>query len=522
MEKPGLLPFVSDLPRYHIPDAGQLENVRRLIGVSDRFLKKAGIPKDDREPGPGTIIVLESGHQPNFLPHAGTWKKAFLLHRIQTLLREQGATPVAFFGFADQNISTARLLSKNQVPEINRHGVLKIGFRIQNADKQRSFNTVGKPSPELWEREMERIQSHYRAQITRSGSGHENKKKEWDQLLEVIWSGYRRAENFAELNAMIFARICSELLGIRLFFFLYSDMRRENLFLEESKKVLAHTRQFNDRYNREIADQHLDIPPVAPHRLPFWYNCACGTKLDLYPDATGSCETVCPSCQRDHLLAFGDNFENLDPYAPDMDFTAVARDVIMGHGLGVTLFIAGTGGSSVYGRISDRISSELGFHHPLALAWQSRDLYLGMVQEIVLRDLMKTFSLTPDLLHAPALHERFRQRFDEIAEKLRAGEAGNNPKEINYWKGHHNTEKNLIGFAREIFSSTPSFIDILANVDYHTIIQMWEHAIDYSDLHRHGCQYRMCADIRYPVHLEGISEAELPLLYESMKTLDTT
>ncbi|MGA7628711.1 MAG: hypothetical protein WCA60_09480, partial [Methanoregula sp.] len=62
-----------------------------------------GLPSDPSEKITSDTVILESGHQPNFLPHCGTWKKAFLLDRIYRKLQEKGIPAIAFFGLADQN-----------------------------------------------------------------------------------------------------------------------------------------------------------------------------------------------------------------------------------------------------------------------------------------------------------------------------------------------------------------------------------------------------------------------------------
>ena len=518
MDKTEMDTFLSDLSKYHILSLHQQENATALIRLSKKFSKKANIDQREIRIESEKTIVLESGHQPNFLPHAGTWKKAFLLNQVHERLQQNGNQSVAFFGFADQNISTARLLPKNQIPDLNKNGFTKIGFRINDEDKRRSFNKVDKPSAEQWQTEIDRIQQHYHRISLKTKSGDESIKEQWDQVLDIFWTSYDRAENFAEMNSVIFARICRDLFDINLSFFLYSDMHHEKLFLEESKKILRNVQQFNQIYNEEIARNNLEIPPVLPNHLPFWYECTCGSKLDLFLDASGACEITCPSCLKQYHLRFDTGFGNLDLYYENMDFNAVSRNIIMANGLGDTLFLSGTGGSAVYGRISDRISTELGFHRPLALAWQSKDHYLGMMQKIVIWELMKMFSVTlGDFIHS-SLKEKIEQKFDTIARNVRESEARNNPKDIKYWNGMQNSAKNLVEYTQKIFSTTPSFIDILANFQQNTIIQMWEKAIGSAEVQKNGHMYRIHADINYPVNfLQDVTPEDLPALYESIK-----
>jgi hypothetical protein len=520
MEKSGLGTFISDLSRYHVISPDQQENTTRLIKISTNFLKKAKLGSNDIHIESENTVVLECGHQPNFLPHAGTWKKAFFLNQIHNHLIQNGNPAIAFFGLADQNISTARLLSKNQIPDLNKNGFTKIGFKIKDTDKLKSFNKVDKPAADQWQKEIDRIQKHYQDVFIKTKSRDEIIKKQWDQVLDILWTSYDYADNFAELNSVIFARICRELFNINISFFLYSDMYDDNLFLEESKNILRTVGQFNQIYNQEIARNHLDIPPVRLNHLPFWYECECGVKLDLVLDSSGACEITCPVCLKKHILLFDPDFGNLEKYFKKMDFTAVSRNIIMAHGLGVTLFLSGTGGSSVYGRISDRISTDLGFHRPLTLAWQSQDHYLGMMQKIGIWELMKTFSIEPENFISANLNEKIGKKFITISQNLEENKANNNQKDIKYWNGLQNSAKNLVEYTQKIFSNTPSFIDLLTNFQQDTIIQMWENAINNSEVQKTGYQYRIRSDINYPVNLlPDIKSADLPAIYASIKKI---
>ena len=153
--------FVRSLEGYHTSTEKQCENVSKLIRISRKFHKKSRIPFHENFIESDRATILESGHQPNFLPHAGTWKKAFLLADVQKKLMTNGNSAIAFFGFPDQNLSTARLLSRNQIPALNKKGVEAIGFRIQDSDRLKAFCAVQKPSPESWQQEIMRLGKFY-------------------------------------------------------------------------------------------------------------------------------------------------------------------------------------------------------------------------------------------------------------------------------------------------------------------------------------------------------------------------
>lgn len=512
--------FVFDLPKYYILDEKQQKNASSLINVSRKFLQKAKITTNAGDTISGSTIILESGHQPNFLPHAGTWKKAFLLADIQKKLIAHGNASIAFFGFPDRNLSTARLLSRNQIPALNKKGVESIGFRINDADRLKSFCNVKKPSPDTWLTEINNIEKFY-AEISNKFSDRKKiSKTQLDQIVEILWKSYDLAENFAELNGYVFAKICREIFNINLMFFFYSDMQRERLFIDESRKILQYTHSYNQIYNRVIKEKGLDIPPVAEHHIPFWYHCECGGKVNLFLEDSPSCTGTCPVCKKEYHLVFDADFNNLHEYFASMDFNAVSRNVIMAEGLGDTLFISGRGGSVQYGVIADQISQELNFHHPISLAWQSKDLYLGMTHALALQELTKIFSLPARGLFESSLNEMICQRTQIISQKLSDAHQKKDYQEINTLAGMSNHAKNWPIIAQNIFSNTPSVLDILVNQDFTAITDVWTRALHNTEISKTNGLYVFKADIKYNNDLiNDIKTEEIPRIYQIIRGL---
>jgi hypothetical protein len=210
----------------------------------------------------------------------------------------------------------------------------------------------------------------------------------------------------------------------------------------------------------------------------------------------------------------------LDEYYNKMDFNAVSRNVIMAQGLGDTIFVSGTGGSSVYGQISDRISHEIGFHLPVIVAWQSKDRYLGMMQKVVLRDLMKTFSLSPEDLSKGLLKEKIERKFEEISVNLQDSIERDCQQEIKYLKGLQISMKNLSVFAKNFFSTTPSFVDILANYQSDIILKIWRQALDTKAFQEHGYMYLIQADVNYPgIFFPELEPAIFPKMYDAINAI---
>jgi hypothetical protein len=513
--------FVFELPGYYSLNEDQQENVAKLIEISKKILHKAKITHNRNNSVFENTIILESGHQPNFFPYSGIWKKAFCLNWIRNTLLQKGHESVAFFGLADQNISTARILSKNQVPALNKDGLTKIGYKINDSDKLKSFCQVQKPSCEQWERELTRIEHHYHDTTRKTRSENSLLKKQWETILELLWNSYETATNAAELNSFIFAKICHELLSIDVWFFLYSDMHHEQFFLEESKMLLRNVTRFNYIYNLVIREKGLAIPPVAPTHIPFWYECECGTKTDLVLNDSRIAVGKCPFCKQEYHLHFGDDFENLSRYYDRMDFNAVSRNMVMAHGLGDTLFISGAGGSLQYGKISEQISKDLMFHLPISMAWRSRDFYLGLSHNAAIYELKKTFSLKNEDLLDPSLTQKISDYRDQISQKITLAGNDNDQNQVKQLTGMLSNAKNYALFAKKIFSTSSSFIDILVNHDSESIVNSWKESLKNTDYRQEDGIYLITKDIVYESNqCSDIMSDQIPILYKNITSVE--
>ncbi|MDG6251627.1 hypothetical protein, partial [Methanocalculus sp.] len=240
----------------------QQENLSNLLQISDKFLREAGIWQKESEKINEETVVLESGHQPNFLPYPGVWKKAFLLDRLKKQLRAQGYAPIAIFGFADQNLSTASLLTSNHIPAFKKGGNDKIGFGISEKDRWRCFVEIPKPDVDDWQVEIEKIASHYTSSAKRARLDIKETQRRLDTIFEMLWQSYERARNFADINAFFFARVSADILDLDVRFFRYSDIHRNGLFADEIRRILEHRKTYVRIYNSTIVEKKLNISPV--------------------------------------------------------------------------------------------------------------------------------------------------------------------------------------------------------------------------------------------------------------------
>ena len=291
----------------HSLNSHQQQNVKSVMALSKKFSHDAGISfTNDRITD--SCIVLESGHQPNFFPHSGVWKKAVLLNSIKNHLKEHQDNVIALFGFADQNISTAKLLYENHIPAVNKTGAEKIGIKLNDDQRWRCFNSIQKPNKEVWRKEIQRILSFYFSQTKLAHADNPEIREHIETIDEIAQTSYDRANNYAELNAIIFSKICKDCLDLDIGFFRYSDISTGNIFYDEIQDLVVNRGTYIQIYNQTIESQKLEIPKVSPDYLPLWYHCSCGGKVAL-SITTDSYEYsgICPICKTSHSFSLDKN-----------------------------------------------------------------------------------------------------------------------------------------------------------------------------------------------------------------------
>ncbi|MDG6251438.1 hypothetical protein, partial [Methanocalculus sp.] len=346
--------FISRIVGNRYLEGRQQENVTNLLCLSGDFCRDAGVLQRNAEHISEETIVLESGHQPNFLPYPGVWKKAFLLDRITKYMIEQGHAAVAFFGFADQNLSTASLLTANHIPAFKKGGNEKIGFGIREKDRWRCFNEVPKPDIDEWQAEMGKIAGHYLSSAKQARVDLIETERRIDTIFEMLWQSYERACNFSDANAFFFAKISAEIFDLDVRFFRYSDLQRKGIFADEIGMLLEHREAYFKYYNAVITEKSLNISPIRNDHIPLWYRCPCGGKIGLAIGKEDQWQGTCPACGNAITLESSDEFPVHKAHCDQIDLTAVARNIVFAEGLGTSVFFSGAGGGLQYGQIATR------------------------------------------------------------------------------------------------------------------------------------------------------------------------
>lgn len=407
--------FIFNLTSEKSLDAEQLQNLLKLKEIIFKFHKKSGTLNEgvkdlldaDLEKN---VVVLEAAHQPNFIPHVGVWKKAFLLDYIAKRLEEQGFSALPLFGFVDYDLSNNPWLSQNRLPAKTNQGYLKVGFRIPEDSRFKRFNSIKKPSVSDWNDQLNKIKIFY-SENCKDEEMKSCVNNNLGHILEELTQSYTLGGTFSEVNAIFFSRVCNNLFGLRTLFFNYSDVQKEKMFIREWSRIIDNIEDFNKIYIDNSSDSDED---VAENYFPFWYHCDCGGKAPLILESKEPivCSGKCQVCGSGFNL---DLTHNLDDFYSRMSVRAVTRNIVFAEALGTSVYVSGSGGGLRYGYIADKISNRLELNNPITLVWQGRDYYLGASQLNLLDKLGRILGVR-DVISEK---EKFLSRLDSFREELK-------------------------------------------------------------------------------------------------------
>lgn len=505
--------FISQL-QGSAKTSEQTGNLEGIAEISSGFHKSCGISPYKLPEASDNLIVLESGHQPNYLPHAGMWRKIYLMHDIAEKLNKLGKNAVAVFGFADYNLSTASLLIQNRIPDTKKEGYTKIGFNMGPKEKWKRFNEVKKPGKDEFKEQMAVVQSVYDSNQRKART---DIKQNLGELTSLLKESYEKAGSFADYNAFFIAKVASELLGLKVLFFRYSDVQREGIFLEACRRLVQKTKEYNQACNSSIETRGLqELGHVEEHFFPLWYHCGCGGKVTLSM-FDGILQGRCPVCDNGHQLDLGKEYSDLESFYSDMAPTAIARNLIFSEGLGTTLFVSGAGGGVKYGMIANDASDALGFNKPTTLYWKCMDYYLGVSHLASLNGLLTAIDAPAASLIKESPDSLVERRKAELKLELEApGDLGKREKQrISGRLTNVGTQSKI---ASKVFSVTPSGFDVLANNGSEAILKSWEAALS-------GCvvtdsEFRKIEeDAVYVAAGTDYGKADIPRMYANMKDI---
>jgi hypothetical protein len=230
----------------------------------------------------------------------------------------------------------------------------------------------------------------------------------------------------------------------------------------------------------------------------------------------------CPLCRKDHTFDVGENLERLDVLYPDMDFSAVARNIVFSQGLGTTVFLSGSGGALTYGTVSDMISEELKYYRSLSLSWASRDYYFGRFHARAIQELMNTYHLTFSDIRDGSFREKILTRICAIELQItQAKERNDDVKNIKFLENLKNNVMNVRESSANIYQVVPSILDLLITIDPRVITNEWGKVLENSDVEFNGIVYKINQDIIYNSEfLNEINNDDIPHFYHLISTIE--
>jgi len=494
----------------------QVRNLKKIQNISDKFHKDAGIKPVTNKIAEDTI-VLESGHQPNFLPHSGLFKKVFMLDFLKKKLEEKGKSCVAVFGFADYNLASAHLLYKNRVPALNRNGFQKVGFSVPK-DKWKAFSAIQKPSAKDLENELDEIRDFY-INSAKSIKYPENKVRENLKTFEIlIKDSYNKARNFPDMNAFFIAKLCTSF-GFDVNFFRYSDLQKGDIFIEEWAKIIGSLKEFNKIYVSSLKRNDVDIN-YDENSLPFWYHCDCGVIVPMSVDSFDGMmiHGKCQSCNEGYRFILDE--KELKRRFARMSMNAVSRNIILAEGTGTGLFVSGVGGSLAYGRISDEIAEKLKLKRPLTAAWKSRDYLAGINHMSIVRD----FTGSLGIIMEDVLGKKASVAIKGKLNRLESGMKGANESDKQFFRTRNEHSMILSKLKNTSFSMgiRPSIIEMTISLGPGKSIPMeWKNSFSAADMVKENGFYIATGDTIYqvPGEFAFIEKEQLAPLYEGIVSL---
>lgn len=514
--------LIRQLARSPPPDPRQAENLSCLAGIARSFSMDAGISLPESMDSGGRTLVLESGHQPNFLPYPGVWKKALLLNRIRQELEGKGHRVAVFYGFFDYDISTSPYLTGNIIPSLRKEGSERIGFKIGGSDRFRCFHTLEKPKKERWHQELDRITGFYGKAVKDLKLDARALQPRLGDLLEVLGKSYDDARTFADINAFTYARISSDWFGSSIHFFRYSDLMKQGLFIGEWRRILRGREAYVSEFNKVVGEKGLPLARVPADHVPFWYQCECNGKVPLSSEGY-LLKGKCLACSNEHELSPGEDFSGFPGFYPRISPRAVSRNLMMAEGIGTHLFIAGSGGGLMYGLVADAVARALEFGTPVTATWSSRDHYLGPIHALVLRELARTFSLTPpDLVEGrhPGIIAGYRAAMERRITELNTGGKG---AEIRKYSNKRYNAEVLLGIARKVFEATPSILDLAVSTDPKTVTEHWRKRLVSLEFGKSGDQWRASGDVSHRTEfVENIKYGDISKIYYALESIGVT
>jgi hypothetical protein len=334
------------------------EHTKFFLELSKQYYKKSGLDMNrfnDAEASiPDNFFIIESVHQPNFLPSINYFAKILLGNEMSNT--KDNKDTIFFHGFLDTDTTSEKWSTTNILPFVNKSGYLPFGFPSLKGLKK-PFSFIDKPSEKDFD-----IMTDSIAKVYSSNSLKTIKDKGWEasrnKLVDILRRAYEKAENLGQLNSFMCSNILGEIFGIYPLYYFFSDITSNPEFYPYFLYFFDNCETIN-KQTALISSSLKSNIKSDPDIVPLWFHCDCGDKLKILKKGEDNFISVCNKCNTDYTMDKGFIKKNLSCFSVNY----LTRALLVSRLLGTDVYITGKGSvDSAFGQyeiILQRLAKKL-------------------------------------------------------------------------------------------------------------------------------------------------------------------
>lgn len=313
------------------PERNAKKHMKFFLNLSRQYYKKSGLYMphfNDAKAILDNPFVIESAHQPNFLPSINYFAKILLGNNLAN-----NEDTIFFHGFLDTDTTSEKWSTTNILPFINKPGYLSFGFPSLKGIKK-PFSLINKPSEKDFDIMIGSIAKAYSNNSLKTIKG-----KSWDvsknKLIDVLRRAYEKAENLGQLNSFMCSNILGEIFNIYPFYYLFSDITGNPEFYSYFLYFFDNCKTINEQTALISTSSKSDLNIV-----PLWFHCDCGNKLKILKKDEDNFISACNKCSAGYTI----NKEFIKKNLFRFSVNYLTRALLVSQILGTDVYITGKGG----------------------------------------------------------------------------------------------------------------------------------------------------------------------------------
>jgi len=308
-------------------DVSKEKNTQIFIDLSRRYYKKCGLDFSlCNAQSQGNPLIVESAHQPNFLPVLNYFAKMLVGYKIA-----QENNGIFFHGFLDTDTTSEKWATKNVLPFLNKQGYVSFGFPSLRGTRK-PFFLIDKPSQKDYEAAIGKISDVYTGKYFQKNTGSIETTK--NNVLDVLRKAYDNAENLGELNSFMCSFLIAEVFKIYPLYYKFSD-------LTTIKEIYPHFLYFFDNCDKinESLKHLTGMRNQDSQMVQLWFQCDCGFKIKIIKEKSGVFRAACDGCKSAYSIDAKYIKDNLKKFSVNY----LSRALLVSRFLGTEVYLAGKG-----------------------------------------------------------------------------------------------------------------------------------------------------------------------------------